>query len=125
PGRSAGATLMTERPDNPDDSGAPGGSGSTEIPDYPGGTQEDVVRAQQPEQPIDLLSARAGAARPKSFLDWPSVRKFRRNRLALVALVIISVYFLAAMIVILPVGVFSGDMREVSQRIAGSSLPGL
>src|SRR5690606_30148237 len=63
--------------------------------------------------------------RPKSFLDWPSVRKFRRNRLALVALVIISVYFLAAMIVILPVGVFSGDMREVSQRIAGSSLPGL
>lgn len=112
---------MTDRPDNPENPGAPGGP---DIPDYPGGAQEDVVRGQQPEQPTDLLSARAGA-RPKGFLEWPSVRKFRRNRLALVALAIISVYFIAAMIVILPVGVFSGDMREVSQRIAGSSLPGL
>lgn len=92
---------------------------------------DEIVRAQRPEPaadigqaPVDLLAARAGAARPKSFLDWPSVRKFRRNRLALVALVIISIYFIAALTVILPVGVFSGDMREVSQRIAGSNLPG-
>jgi peptide/nickel transport system permease protein len=91
----------------------------TDRPDTP-----DSMRGQQPEQPVDLLSARAGA-RPKGFLEWPSVRKFRRNRIALVALAIICVYFVAAMVVMLPVGVFSRDMREVSQRIAGSSLPGL
>lgn len=89
------------------------------------GSPHAPVRGQQPEQPIDLLSARAGANRPKGFFEWPSVRKFRRNRMALVALAIIVVYFVTALLVMLPVGVFSGDMREVTQRVAGSGLPGV
>ncbi|MFG0283986.1 MAG: hypothetical protein ACF8R7_06145, partial [Phycisphaerales bacterium JB039] len=87
--------------------------------------QSQPARPQQPEQPTDLLAARAGAARPKGFFDWPSVRKFRRNRLAIVALGVIAIYFITALLVILPVGVFSGNMNEVTQRVAGSGLPGL
>jgi hypothetical protein len=83
------------------------------------------VRAQAPEQPTDLLSARAGAARPQGFFQWPSVRKFRRNRLAVLSLVVIAIFFTIAGLVILPVGVFSRSMNEVTQRVAGSGLPGL
>lgn len=90
-------------------------------PDNP----DQVTRGQQPEQPTDLLAARAAAYRPRGIMQWPSVRKFRRNRIAIVALGVILVYFITALLVILPVGVFSGDMTEVSQRVAGSSLPGL
>ncbi|HZW10797.1 MAG TPA: ABC transporter permease [Phycisphaerales bacterium] len=79
--------------------------------------------ASQPEQPSDLLTARAGAHRPSGLFDKPGVRKFVRNRAGVVALIVIAAFVLVAALIALPTRMLSMD--DVQSRVAPSGLPGL
>ncbi|MEN0019494.1 MAG: ABC transporter permease subunit [Planctomycetota bacterium] len=79
-------------------------------------------RASKPDdQPTDLLAARAGAARPTGFFDQPGVRKFMKNKPAVVSLGIIAVFFVAAILI-----VAGGDslLRLAGSPVAPANLPG-
>ncbi len=75
------------------------------------------------DTPPDLLAARAGANRPQGFFDLPGVRKFLKNRLAVVALGVISIFFLTAIAVMSPFNAIS--YAEVTERVGLSQQPGL
>ncbi len=75
-----------------------------------------------PETPPDLLAARAGSAKPESFFELPGVRKFMRNRMAVVALGIISVFFLTALLIMVPPGLIKSD--SVTESVGLSKEPG-
>ncbi len=72
--------------------------------------------------PTDLLAARAGAARPQGFFDLPGVRKFIRNRPAVFALAVITVFFATALAVMIPPGLIPFD--DVTERVGPGKLPG-
>ncbi|MBK7405071.1 MAG: ABC transporter permease [Phycisphaerales bacterium] len=79
--------------------------------------------AGAPEQPTDLLAARAGGARPAGLLDRPGVRKFLRNRSGVAALVLITLFLTLAAAIALPPHLISLD--ETQERIGPRGLPGL
>lgn len=74
------------------------------------------------ESPPDLLAARAGGARPKGFFDIPGVRKFKRNRMAVVALAIIAVFFATAILIMVPPGLI--QTSSVTKTVGLSKEPG-
>ncbi len=79
-------------------------------------------QATSADSPPDLLAARAGANRPKGFFDLPGVRKFMRNRMAVVALAIIVVFFATAISIMVPPGLIKID--AVTERVGLSKEPG-
>jgi peptide/nickel transport system permease protein len=81
------------------------------------------LQAGTPEQPLDLLSARAGAQRPKGLLARPGVRKFVRNRSGVAALAVISLFVLIAASIALPPHLIR--LEHVSSRVGPGGLPGL
>ncbi len=79
-------------------------------------------QATSADSPPDLLAARAGSNRPKGFFDLPGVRKFMRNRMAVVAMAIIVVFFATAISIMVPPGLIKID--AVTERVGLSSEPG-
>jgi peptide/nickel transport system permease protein len=74
------------------------------------------------EQPIDLLSARAGANRPTGFFEKPGVQKFVKNRSGVAALGVIVVFVLVAFLIAIPPHLIKLD--QVQGRVAPGGLPG-
>lgn len=76
-----------------------------------------------PDQPTDLLAARAGAHRPSGFFEKPGVRKFVRNKAGMGALAVIFLFVVTAALIALPTGVL--PMETVQARVGPGSLPGM
>lgn len=85
--------------------------------------EQPEQRAQaQNDQPTDLLSARAGAYRPKGFFDKPGVRKFVRNRTGMAAMFVILCFVLVAVAIAIPPHLISLD--QVQSRVGPGTQPG-
>lgn len=80
-------------------------------------------RTDQSGQPTDLLAARAGR-RPSGFFEQPGVRKFVRNRPAVVALGVIGVFLALALLISMP-GVNLVPLERATERVGPDAVPGL